>query len=596
MKSKVIFNALLLLIIMAFSFGCTQLMEGLVPPNISEQESSQDKGISPDGLVKVLIGFKDKPGQAEQALVQGVGGKIKYTYTLIPAIAASIPEAAIDALKRNPKISNVDLDIKVYAVDAELDNTWGVKRIGAGEVHSIYTGNGINVAVIDSGIDYTHSELNDNYVGGYDFANNDIDPMDDNGHGTHVAGTIAAEDNGEGVVGVAPNANLYALKVLGADGSGDYSDVIAALQWCVDQGIQITNNSYGSSSDPGTAVQQAFDIAYAAGILHVAAAGNGGNPPGRGDNVIYPAKYTPVIAVAASDSNDKRANFSSTGPDVDLIAPGVNIKSTLPGESYDNYSGTSMASPHVAGAAAVVWGAISGSNETVKSKLLMTAEDLGLPSDHQGNGLVRVDKAVGAQSINQAPIVSIAAPVNGSTFASGEGITFNGSASDNEDGELTSGLAWTSSIDNTIGSGGSFSQVLSDGIHTITAIVTDSGGKSASDSISITVGTPVIDSIMYVSTVDMWYRSAGPNRFVSTKVKVVSESGVVSGATVYLTTRLPDGSSLTNSGSTTTDGTITFEIKSQQKGEYISTVYDVSKEGLVYDKTIGMTSGSITVQ
>ncbi|MBU2052676.1 MAG: S8 family serine peptidase, partial [Nanoarchaeota archaeon] len=152
------------------------------------------------------------------------------------------------------------------------------------------------------GIDYNHPDLKSNYKGGYDFVNTDTDPMDDHGHGTHVAGTVAALDNGIGVVGVAPEANLYALKVLSSGGSGSYSDVIAALQWCVNNGIQVTNNSYGSSGDPGTNVKEAFDNAYNIhGIIHVAAAGNSGNPPGRGDNIIYPARYDSVIAVAAKN-------------------------------------------------------------------------------------------------------------------------------------------------------------------------------------------------------------------------------------------------------------------------------------------------------
>ncbi|GAI75932.1 unnamed protein product, partial [marine sediment metagenome] len=158
----------------------------------------------------------------------------------------------------------------------------------------------------------------------------------------------------DGVVGVAPEARIYALKVL-EGGTGSYSDVIAAIQWAVDNGMQVTNNSYGSSGDPGELVKAAFDAAYYTyGVLHVAAAGNNGNPPGRGDNVIYPARWDSVIAVAATDESDNRARWSSTGLDVELSAPGVNINSILPGGDYVRMSGTSMASPHVAGTAALV--------------------------------------------------------------------------------------------------------------------------------------------------------------------------------------------------------------------------------------------------
>jgi subtilisin len=301
----------------------------------------------PATLHKVLIGFTFFPGSQEEALVKSANGTIKYTYHLVPAIAATIPEAAIQGLLRNPHVTSIDLDGKVHAIDDELYASWGVKHIGAGFVHDNGNkGAGVKVAVIDSGIDYTHDDLDANYKGGYDFVNDDDDPMDDNDHGTHVAGTVAAEDDETGVVGVAPEAELYALKVLGAGGSGSYSDVIAALQWAVDKGMQVTNNSYGSSGDPGDTVKAAFDNANAAGVLNVCAAGNSGTPPGKGDNVIYPARYESCIAVAATDYSDERPRWSSTGLDVELAAPGVSINSTLCGGEYGTKSGTSMAQWH----------------------------------------------------------------------------------------------------------------------------------------------------------------------------------------------------------------------------------------------------------
>lgn len=354
-----------------------------------------------EGKVRVLIGFKQLPGAAEEALVRAYGAEVRFRYRLIPAIAATVPEAALAALQRDPRVTVIEPDVKIYVLSyaAELDNTWGVKRIGAGTVHtSGNLGTAIKVAVIDTGIDYTHPELSPNYKGGYDFVNNDSDPRDDHGHGTHVAGTVAARRDGTGVVGVAPEAHLYALKVLGADGSGSFSSVIAALEWCVNNGLQITNNSYGSSQDPGTLTKAAFDNAYAAGILHVAAAGNSGNPAGRGDNVGYPARYETVIAVAATNQDDARASFSSTGPAVELAAPGVSINSTKLGGGYTTMSGTSMASPHVAGAAALVWKAYpTWTNDQVRQQLQKTADDLGPTGrdTHYGYGLVDAVEATG---------------------------------------------------------------------------------------------------------------------------------------------------------------------------------------------------------
>lgn len=363
---------------------------------------------SADEQEDVLISFRRRPGLAEEAIVRAAGGQIRYTYHLVHGIAAQVPQRTLQGLQHNSNISEIVPDGVIYAIDAELDNAWGVKRIGAGFVHDAGNrgignrGIGVKVGVIDSGIDYTHPDLDANFAGGYDFVNGDNDPKDDNNHGTHVAGTIAAEDDGAGVVGVAPQASLYALKVLNAAGSGRWSDVIAALQWCVDNGIQVTNNSYGGSLDPGSLVKAAFDNSTAAGILHVAAAGNSGNSAGKGNNVGWPARYDSVMAVAATDQNDKRASFSSTGPQVELAAPGVAINSTKLGGGYIEFNGTSMASPHVAGTAALVIAAgitdANGNgriNDEVRSRLDQTADDLGKPGlDPQyGFGLVDADEA-----------------------------------------------------------------------------------------------------------------------------------------------------------------------------------------------------------
>ena len=177
-----------------------------------------------DGRVDVLIAFHGKPGPDEDALVRGGGGEIKHRYRLVDAIAARLPVQAVNALRGNPRVRAIEPDGRVFAIDAELDNSWGVKRIGAGVVHSSLRGAGVRVAVLDTGIDYDHPDRAANYAGGFDFVNDDDDPFDDHHHGTHVAGTIAAQDNGSGVVGVAPDATIYALKVLGADGSGSSAE------------------------------------------------------------------------------------------------------------------------------------------------------------------------------------------------------------------------------------------------------------------------------------------------------------------------------------------------------------------------------------
>ena len=352
---------------------------------------------------KVIIGFVDKPNQADENMIRGLGGKTKYTYHIINAKAVEIPEQAIAHIKNNPRVKYVEEDGEVHAHDIELDNSWGVERIGAGIVHDRdNTGAGVKVAIIDTGIDYTHTDLNDNYIDGWDFVNNDADPMDDAGHGTHCAGIVAAEDNDEGVVGVAPEAHLYGIKVLDSSGSGSWSDVIAGIQWSIYNDMQIISMSLGGGHY--IYLEEACDAAYNAGIVIVASAGNSGNPPARGDNVGYPAAYSSVIAVAATDINDIRAPWSSTGPAVELAAPGRYIYSTIPG-GYDTYSGTSMAAPHVAGTAALVIasGITDGEydsgngniNDEVRTRLQVTADNLGASGfDYlYGYGLVDADEA-----------------------------------------------------------------------------------------------------------------------------------------------------------------------------------------------------------
>lgn len=289
--------------------------------------------------VRVFIGFSKTPGASEEALVRAFGGDIRHTYHLIPAISAELPEPAVSNLLSRAEVTLIEPVIKAYHsgdYQTELDDTWGVKRVGAGTPHGDgYFGEGVKVAVIDSGIDYSHPEFSGIYKGGYDFAEDNEDPMDYSGHGTHVAGTIAAARDGVGVVGVSPGVEIYALKVFPDEGgAASYDDVVAAVEWAVDNEIQMTNNSYVSADDPGALVKNAFDNAYAAGVLHVAAAGNAGTIGGGGDNVEYPARWDSVIAVAASNKNDARASFSSTGPNVELIAPGVDILSTVPMAPY----------------------------------------------------------------------------------------------------------------------------------------------------------------------------------------------------------------------------------------------------------------------
>ena len=520
--------------------------------------------------VAVIIGFNQQPGPPEQALVRQAGGTIKYTYHLVSAIAATVPEPAIAGLLANPNVATVDLDGEVHIIDAELDNTWGVKHIGAGTVHdNPNKGTGVKVAVIDTGIDYTHPDLDGNYAGGYDFVNNDFDPMDDNRHGTHVAGTIAAEDDGVGVVGVAPGADLYGLKVLSSSGSGSWSDIIAALQWAVDNGIQVTNNSYGSGTNPGGTVEAAFDNSAAAGILHVAAAGNSGNRKGKGNNVGYPARFDSVIAVAATDSSDNRARFSSTGDTVELAAPGVAINSTQLGGGYVEFNGTSMASPHVAGTAALV---IAAGITDVRTQLQTTADDLGKPGrdPHYGFGLVDADEAAPLPAANQAPVADAGPDQSVKTSSTAQ---LDGSNSSNPNGDpITYSWVLTSRpTDSTATLSGADTATPTfvaneDGSYQVELTVSN-GELSSSDSVEITAAAnqaPVAD--------------AGPDQSVKTSSTAQldgSNSSDPNGDPItysWVLTSKPAGSTATLSGADT--ATPTFEANEDGSYQVELTVSD----------------------
>ena len=279
--------------------------------------------------------------------------KLRHRYSRVFAgAAAHIDPSLLPRVRALGYVKRVHPDREVKAFLAE-----SVPQVGAPQVweSSGTRGEGVVVAVIDTGIDYNHPAFGNRYRGGRDFANNDSDPMDDNGHGTHVAGIVAA--NGGGLVGVAPEASLMAFKVLDASGSGRDSSVLAGVEEAARQRVHVVNMSLGRQAVPNDPVIAAIETAAAQGIVFCVAAGNSG----RFLDIGSPGAAPSVITVGAIDREGRLAPFSTKGPVVptgdikpEVVAPGVNIVSARNGGGFRTASGTSMASPHVAGVAALL--------------------------------------------------------------------------------------------------------------------------------------------------------------------------------------------------------------------------------------------------
>ncbi|MFH1399460.1 MAG: S8 family serine peptidase [Candidatus Woesearchaeota archaeon] len=275
------------------------------------------------------------------------GGEIKDTLGNMDAIVAEIPKDKIGKLEAMAEVEFVEEDVLTKKL--EQITPWNTEKVNALMAHTNnVTGMGIRFAILDTGINYNHHDLDNNYYGGVDFVNYDNDPMDDDGHGTMVAGIIAAEDNDFGIVGVAPNVELISVKVLNNRGEGYVSDVVKGINWAIDNHVNIILLSLGSDTY-SEILRESVEKAYASNILVIAAAGN--NP----SIIYYPAAYDSVIAVSAIDKNLQIADFSSRGTYIDFAAPGVSILSTELGGGETISSGTSMAAPHVAGVAALYW-------------------------------------------------------------------------------------------------------------------------------------------------------------------------------------------------------------------------------------------------
>lgn len=367
---------------------------------------------------RVLVGFSGALPTLE------ISGQRLRTRDLSEGIAVVEVPAGEDALstvarlRRQPGLSFAEPDVlRQVAGDPYQSYQWHLDNIGASEAWSSgYTGNGAVVAVVDTGVAAGGSDGFSNLLDGYDFVDDDSNADDENGHGTHVAGTIAqATGNGVGVGGVAPDAAILPVRVLGADGSGYTSDVVAGILYAIEEGADVINLSLGSTS-ASTAEAVALAAAVNAGVLVVAATGNDGND----SSINYPAVYDDAMAVAAVDYSGNRTGYSNAGEGVDIAAPGGDTGADLNGDGYGDgvlqetrsgntwgyyfYQGTSMATPHVAGAAALLMAAGATADEA-RALLEDSASDHGADGldTEYGHGNLDIEAALSLMEESEDP-------------------------------------------------------------------------------------------------------------------------------------------------------------------------------------------------
>jgi hypothetical protein len=546
-----------------------------------------------------------------------------HNYASLNGFAARMPMNFYHWLENAWFVSSIQIDQKVSIMEDTLD--WGVDDIDAEEVwggaenaKDVVSGNvagqGVKVCIIDSGIDYTHPDLDDVYAGGYDYVDNDNDPLDGNGHGTHCAGIVAAEDNEEGVIGVAPYASIYSVRSLDDAGSGSLSDVVAGIDWAINNNMDVLSMSLGASSGD-SALQDACDRAYNAGIVVVAASGNDGQ-----SSISYPARYSSCIAVGAIDSNHNLASFSNYGSQQEVVAPGVNIYSTMPtysvtlnqwwygglSQNYDQMSGTSMATPMVAGVAALVLSANSGLTASeVRTILQDTATDLGSSGWDQTFGYGNVDALAAVDAAGGGTPATPPSKVTGltATAVSESQIDLSWDANPETDIDHYNVYRGGSKIAETSGTSYSDTGLNAGTTYTyeVSAVDTENEEGPKSDPASATTQGQT-SNVMYVYSIEMWSEPVYWWIFlighdVYTKVTVYDQNNnPLEGVTVYLDLTLPSGSHSTGNAITGSDGTVTFIYERGASGTYTSTVTDLVKTNYVYDDTMNVeTSETLSV-
>ncbi|WP_022737151.1 S8 family peptidase [Laceyella sacchari] len=348
---------------------------------------------------EIIVKFKPGTSSTKAASIHATAkGQVaskhaKLGYQVIKLNKGQSVQEAINAYKKNPNVEYVEPNGEVHATfipnDPKYSQQYAPQKVGAEAAWDVTKGsNQVKVAIVDTGVDYNHPDLAGKVEKGKDFIDNDNDPMDENSHGTHCAGIAAAKtNNGEGIAGMAPEVTILAERVLDANGSGTWDSVANGITHAADAGAQVISLSLGGPQSSQT-LENAVKYAASKGAVIVAAAGNESTSAPS-----YPGRYDEAIAVAATDQNDKKASFSNYGDWVDVAAPGVNILSTVPGGGYAAMSGTSMATPLVAGEAALLASQGKSASE-IRQAIEGTADKISGTGTYWAHGRINAANAV----------------------------------------------------------------------------------------------------------------------------------------------------------------------------------------------------------
>ncbi|MCJ7576692.1 MAG: S8 family serine peptidase [Dehalococcoidia bacterium] len=544
-----------------------------------------DNHVSGFSSQQILVKFKPGTSLPEVAEIhRQLGGQVKETIPGIGVQVVTVPEghamAKAKAYSSNARVAYAEPDFVAQALgspdDPYFDLQWGLTKIEAPQAWEVTTGSGsINIAILDTGVDLDHPDLANKIVSNIDFSTS-ATTNDVYNHGTHVAGIAAAmTNNAIGVAGLGYTSTIMNVKVLSDTGSGSYSGIASGIIWAADNGAEIINLSLAGSFGAST-LEDAVNYAWSKGVVVVAAAGNSGNT-----TPMYPAYYTNCIAVAATDINDARASWSNYGDWVDVAAPGASIYSMRKDNKYGYGSGTSMASPHVAGLAALVFTMVSDANgdgqlnDEVRARIEATCDDIGIIGI--GSGRINAYRAVQTGAATGAAV--------GIVTSSGDGMSVVGATV--SDGVRTS---------LTDASGHYGITGIPEGTYTLTASAP--GYYGASQAVSVVAQQTATADFALPKLPALWVESitfgvSGKNLCLT--VEVVSESGAVAGAQVAV--QLTNGVQNWNfAGSTDSSGTATFVVTRAPTGTYTATVTALTLAGYCRDTTRGVNSASYTLK